>query len=229
MGVRASAERGEQRCEVRVGSGRGGKSRDPHPPTAPTTGWRVSCYASPPRRPVPLHHHCVRLQHHCITTAARDLGGPAHAAVRGGGGAALISLASRPTVLFRAGEPRRAASLPTMEALPSRPTCPGPHLSCPPVRIHRLQRAAARPHTPLPYFDAFGGGGSAPDEGVDLGGLNLVHAAHGLRDLPLVRARVDDEDEGVVVCVRDRAGREIYCTVDGAACYCTPCARAHCR
>ena len=110
------------------------------------------------------------------------------------------------------GEPRRAASLPTskrLDAPPSRPTGPA-HLSSLPVLIHRLQRPARSPaYAPPPYIDAFGGGGSAPDEGVDLGGLNLVHAAHGLRDLPLVRARVDDEDEGVVVCVRDRAGREI--------------------
>mmetsp|Transcript_108 Transcript_108/g.302 ORF Transcript_108/g.302 Transcript_108/m.302 type:complete len:200 (-) Transcript_108:163-762(-) len=38
-----------------------------------------------------------------------------------------------------------------------------------------------------------------PDQRVDLRGLDLVHAADSLRDLPLVRARVNNEDEGVVV------------------------------
>lgn len=41
--------------------------------------------------------------------------------------------------------------------------------------------------------------GRAPDQRIDLGGLDLIHAADSFGDLPLVRARVDDEDEGVVV------------------------------
>ena len=38
-----------------------------------------------------------------------------------------------------------------------------------------------------------------PNQRVDLCGLDLVHAAHGVSDLPLVRAQVNNEDEGVVV------------------------------
>ena len=77
--------------------------------------------------------------------------------------------------------------------------CPGPQRPAHSVLVPRNAPPTPAPH---PYFQAGEGGGSAPDEGVDLGGLNLVHAAHGLRDLSLVRARVDDEDEGVVVCAR---------------------------
>ena len=84
--------------------------------------------------------------------------------------------------------------------------CPGPQRPAHSVLVPRN----ACPPTPHPYFQAGEGGGSAPDEGVDLGGLNLVHAAHGLRDLSLVRARVDDEDEGVVVCAR--LGGAVSCT-----------------
>ena len=39
----------------------------------------------------------------------------------------------------------------------------------------------------------------APDERVDLSGLDLVHATHSLFDVALVGAAVNDEDQGVVV------------------------------
>lgn len=48
-------------------------------------------------------------------------------------------------------------------------------------------RGAAAPLFPL------------PDECVDLGALNVVHAVDCCLDLALVGACVDDEDEGVVV------------------------------
>ena len=108
---------------------------------------------------------------------------------------------------------RRGAAPPAaskrLEAAPGGGPCHG-HLSWtasvlghsgPPTAFWSLATPSPTP-PPHPYFQAGEGGGSAPDEGVDLGGLNLVHAAHGLRDLSLVRARVDDEDEGVVVCAR---------------------------
>jgi hypothetical protein len=40
---------------------------------------------------------------------------------------------------------------------------------------------------------------NAPDEGVDLEGLDVVELADGLLDLALVGLGVDDEDEGVVL------------------------------
>lgn len=39
----------------------------------------------------------------------------------------------------------------------------------------------------------------APDEGVDLDGINIVHLLDGILDLALVRLDVDNEDEGVVL------------------------------
>ena len=38
-----------------------------------------------------------------------------------------------------------------------------------------------------------------PDQGVDLGGLDVVELLHGILDVPLVGPDVDDEDQSVVV------------------------------
>ena len=39
----------------------------------------------------------------------------------------------------------------------------------------------------------------SPDEGVDLGSLNIVQLLNSLLDLTLVRLDVDNEDKGVVL------------------------------
>jgi hypothetical protein len=65
---------------------------------------------------------------------------------------------------------------------------------------HGRHDAAATPGTRLCIARVHGlRARRVPNQRVDLCGLDLIHAAHRVGDLTLVRARVDDEDKGVVV------------------------------